>query len=85
MAGSTAYGEITKCVQARVFSRPTIQSNVIGVVPRGTQVMIVNRDRNSDYFYKVVTSDGRRGYCMRVFIDVMADYTKSQIDEATSE
>lgn len=84
MAGTTAYGEITKCVQARVFSRPTIQSNVIGVIPRGTQVMIVNRDRSSDYFYKVVTSDGRRGYCMRVFIDVTADYSK-QSDEVASE
>lgn len=85
MAGSTAYGEITKCVQARMFSRPTIQSDVVGSIPRGTQVMVIDRGRKSDYFYKVVTSDGKRGFCMRVFVNVIADYTKTESNKAASE
>ena len=69
--GRYSYGRITKCVIARVYTDPTVQSRIVGTVPRGTELMIVDGFGPDDYFYSVITADGLRGYCMRVFVEVV--------------
>ena len=68
--GRCSYGKITKCVAARIYQYPTIQSTLVGTASRGTEVMIVDGLGAGDYFCNIITSTGLRGYCMRVFIDV---------------
>lgn len=76
--GRYAYGKITKCVNARLYQYPTIQSGLVGMVPRGTEVMVTDGFDPKDYFYSVITADGLRGYCMRVFVDVIERHTRKE-------
>lgn len=69
MASSTGYGKIAKCVQARIFEHPTIQSGLVGLVPKGERVMLLGLDKNPTYFYNIVTEDGKRGYVMQPFVE----------------
>lgn len=75
--GSYSYGRITKCVAARIYQKPTIQSNLVGTVSKGTEVMIVDGVTPGQYFSQVITPSGIHGYCMSVFIEVIAQ-RKSQ-------
>lgn len=74
--GRYAYGKITKCVAARIYQHPTIQSTLVGTAMRGTDVMIVDGLNPGDYFCSVITSTGLRGYCMRVFLEVTSPQRK---------
>ena len=76
------YGKITKCNSARIYSKPTIQSTYLGSVSRGTEVMIVEDSGSTASFCKVITSSGLRGYCMRIFLEVIN--RKNQASEEAS-
>ena len=58
-------------MNARIYSHPSIQSTLICTVPRGTEVMIVDGLGPKDYFCSIITADGARGYCMRVFLEIV--------------
>ena len=57
-----AAGVVTNCL-------PRANSKVLTVITALTRVS-VNMDEPTDAFYKVSTSNGTQGYCMKKFIAV---------------
>ena len=62
-------GVVTDCLRAAIYQEPRANSKVIKVVTLLTKVA-VDMDGSTEGFYKVLTSDGIRGYCMKKFIAV---------------
>lgn len=71
-----SYGKIVKCKDALVYQKPTIQSKLVGSIPRGTEVMIISDTFGDSYFHNVISPSGVRGYCMSVFTEVIVTHTK---------
>lgn len=74
MSDNTCMGVIDKCVKTRVYTRPSILSDLAGMVSRGTEVLIENYDP-SRHFVKIITDDGLEGYCMEPFITIKKEDT----------
>ena len=51
------------------YQEPRANSKVLTVITALTRVS-VNMDESTDAFYKVSTSNGTQGYCMKKFIAV---------------
>ena len=59
-------GVVTDCLRAAIYQEPRANSKVITLLTKVT----VDMDGSTEGFYKVSTSDGIRGYCMKKFIAV---------------
>ena len=62
-------GVVTDCLRAAIYQEPRANSKIIKVITLLTKVA-VDMDGPTEGFYKVSTSDGIRGYCMKKFIAV---------------
>lgn len=62
-------GVVTDCLRAAIYQEPRANSKIIKVVTLLTKVT-VDVDGSTEGFYKVSTSDGVQGYCMKKFIAV---------------
>lgn len=63
----TDFGIVTNCLYLNVRKRPDINADVAVVIDALTQV-VVDLDASTEDFYKVATSDGVEGFCMRKYI-----------------
>ena len=63
----TDFGIVTDCLYLNVRKRPDINADVAVVIDALTQV-VVDLDASTEDFYKVSTSDGAEGFCMRKYI-----------------
>ena len=63
----TDFGIVTDCLYLNVRKQPDIHSDVAVVIDALTQVC-VDLDASTEDFYKVTTSDGVEGFCMRKYI-----------------
>lgn len=63
----TASGVVTDCIYLNVRKHPDIHADVAAVIDALTQVC-VDLDASTEDFYKVSTSDGADGFCMRKYI-----------------
>ena len=63
----TASGVVTDCICLNVRKQPDIHADVAVVIDALTQVC-VDLDASTEDFYKVTTSDGTEGFCMRKYI-----------------
>lgn len=63
----TDFGIVTNCLYLNVRKRPDINADVAVVIDALTQV-VVDLDASTEDFYKVVTSDGIEGFCMKKYI-----------------
>ena len=63
----TGSGIVTDCLCLNVRKQPDIHSDVAVVIDALTQVC-VDLDASTEDFYKVTTSDGIEGFCMRKYI-----------------
>lgn len=63
----TDFGIVTNCLYLNVRKRPDINADVAVVIDALTQV-VVDLDASTEDFYKVSTSDGAEGFCMRKYI-----------------
>ena len=64
------YGIVEGCEKLNVRKAPNINSEVITVIPKGTNVLIYP-DKSTKDFYKVSNDSGNvtfNGYCMKQFI-----------------
>ncbi|WP_338137360.1 SH3 domain-containing protein [Flavonifractor plautii] len=64
-----AAGVVANCLRAALYQEPRANSKVLTVITALTRVS-VNMDEPTDAFYKVSTSNGTQGYCMKKFIAV---------------
>lgn len=63
----TDFGIVTNCLYLNVRKRPDINADVAVVIDALAQVC-VDLDASTEDFYKVRTSDGVEGFCMRKYI-----------------
>lgn len=63
----TDFGIVTNCLYLNVRKRPDINADVAVVIDALTQVC-VDLDASTEDFYKVRTSDGVEGFCMKKYI-----------------
>lgn len=63
------FGIVESCGQLRVRKEPTKEADVIGIIPCGSVVKLLN-DNIINGFYSVHTETGD-GYCMTDFINII--------------
>lgn len=64
-----ATGVVTDCLQAAIYKEPRANSEIVKVITALTRVT-VDLDKSTDGFYRISTSKGIQGYCMKKFISV---------------
>lgn len=62
-------GVITDCLRVAVYKEPRANSGIVKVVTALTRVT-VDLEKSTDGFYRISTSKGIQGYCMKKFIAV---------------
>ena len=65
----TVYGVVTGCQALNVRTEPSASAAVASVVKANSEV-VVNEAESTDTFYKVCTSAGVEGFCMKEFITI---------------
>jgi hypothetical protein len=67
---NTCIGVVTECIQLRVRETPDAsKENTIGVLTFADEVLVDLKSSTTE-FYKVITSAGVEGYCMKKFINI---------------
>lgn len=69
---STFIGVVVNCVKLNVRKKPAIESDVVCVLDKSSEV-IVNKHSSTDNFYKVsvnVHNKNLEGFCAKEFIEV---------------
>lgn len=62
-------GFVDNCECLRVRKESNIDSEELCIISKLSEV-VIDLDNSTDYFYKVKTSEGVEGYCMKKFITV---------------
>lgn len=62
-------GVVTDCLRVAVYKEPRANSGIVKVVTALTRVT-VDLEKSTDDFYRISTSKGIQGYCMKKFIAV---------------
>ena len=68
-ATNKVVGVVTECESLNVRSEPNTECEVVSVLRVGSEVIVYEEDSTDD-FYKVCTSAGLDGYCMKQYITV---------------
>lgn len=63
-------GVVTDCIKLNVRARPNQTAMILGVITAATELIIIEEESTRD-FYKICTSAGLEGYCMKKFISIM--------------
>ena len=63
------FGVVCNCEKLNIRKRPNINADVVTVVDKGTELEI-NEKGSSKEFYKVSSTEGFYGYCMKAYISI---------------
>lgn len=63
------FGFVTGCAKLNVRSKPKIDADILCVIDNATDVEVDENGSTTD-FYKIWTSAGVEGYCMKQFIQI---------------
>ena len=63
-------GIVTDCARLNVREQPNSSSEVLGVITAETELIIIEEESTKD-FYKICTSVGLEGYCMKRYVTIM--------------
>ena len=64
-------GIVTGCAKLNVRKEPSKQSDVLCIIDKNTEVEIDTEEETTyEDFYKIVTSTGVKGYCVKSFIEI---------------
>lgn len=64
-------GVVFGCKKLNIRKRPVVNpNNVLCVVEMNTELEIIEPEKATGQWYKVVTSDGVKGFCMKEFVNV---------------
>ena len=64
-------GIVTNCNKLNVREHPNTTAAILGIISASTELVIIEEESTKD-FYKICTSAGLEGYCMKKFITVMS-------------
>ena len=62
-------GFVDNCGCLRVRKESNVDSEELCIINKLSEV-VIDLDNSTDYFYKVTTSEGVEGYCMKKFITI---------------
>ena len=62
-------GVVARCSSLRVRSAPNLKSRELGLLKKGTKV-IITENKSTDNFYSV-SYKGGEGFCLKTFIDII--------------
>lgn len=62
-------GFVDNCERLRVRKESNVDSEELCIINKLSEV-VIDLDNSTDYFYKVTTSEGVEGYCMKQFITI---------------
>ena len=62
-------GVVDNCECLRVRKESNVDSEELCIINKLSEV-VIDLDNSTDYFYKVTTSEGVEGYCMKKFITI---------------
>lgn len=62
-------GFVDNCECLRVRKESNVDSEELCIINKLSEV-VIDLDSSTDYFYKVTTSEGVEGYCMKKFITI---------------
>ena len=62
-------GFVDNCEHLRVRKESNVDSEELCIINKLSEV-VIDLDNSTDYFYKVKTSEGVEGYCMKKFITI---------------
>lgn len=63
-------GIVTDCLKLNVREDPYPTATILGVISAATELIVIDEESTKD-FYKICTSVGLEGYCMKKFITIM--------------
>lgn len=63
-------GVVSDCKRLNIRKAPNKNSDVVDVVSAGTEITISKHSLDKPW-YRVTTSDGIKGFCMREFITIL--------------
>ena len=63
-------GIVTDCIKLNVRELPDMHAEVLGIINVATELVIIE-DESTEDFYKICTSAGLEGYCMKKFVTIM--------------
>lgn len=63
------FGIVEYCVRLNVRENPNPGSNVVSIVDAGKELMLILDESTNDW-YKVCTTSGVEGYCMKEYISI---------------
>lgn len=58
------------CEKLRVRSEDKVGDNIVTTIEKGDRLYILSDNKDSD-FYEVKLEDGRIGYCMKTFVEII--------------
>lgn len=67
--GEQTIGAVIGCTNLNVRMMPSLESEVIQIIGCDSNVMVDISESTTD-FYKIHTSLGAEGYCMKAFIEI---------------
>lgn len=62
-------GTVDGCARLNVRKEPSIEAKVVAIIKRRDEVEIIEEE-STEEFYKVCTTTGVEGFCMRKFITI---------------
>ena len=60
-------GIVTNCSRLNIRKEPNVDSDIVCSVSNNTEV-IIDEESSNDGFYKITTSAGIEGFCMKKYI-----------------
>lgn len=61
-------GIVSGCVRLNVRAKPSINANVIDIIPSGSSLLIINSKSTAEWY--CVDVFGKEGYCMKKFVTI---------------
>lgn len=62
-------GIVTNCSRLNIRKEPNVDSDIVCSVSNNTEV-IIDEESSNDGFYKITTSAGIEGFCMKKYIEI---------------
>ena len=63
-------GIVTNCVRLNVRKEPDFDADILCTIDVSTN-LIIDEEESTDEFYKICTSAGIEGYCVKTYITIM--------------
>ena len=67
-SAAVATGVVAGCTKLNVRSKPNTNGDVVAVINAGDEFSI-DADESTDEWFKISTTNGVKGYCMRKFVN----------------